>query len=245
MHKVLSTIMIAGLSLSMVACSSTKFKLESSAFKNQSNIPYKYTYCQPDGKGRIKAGGDISPPLKWVNAPRDTMSYVLLTTDPYIPNSPYFNSPGHVLTKDTPRVTQYHWTLVNIPKTITALPEGAGSKGLVPGGKKPGMTPYGLAGINVYNAVFKVPAMAKILGLVKTDRSWQGTYGQYDGGCPPWNDKVIHDYVFTIYALNIAKLDLPASGNFSGEDVLKAIKGHVLATATLKGKVITNPDLLK
>jgi len=179
------------------------------------------------------------------NAPRGTQSFVLIMTDPYIPNSPNFNVPGHVLTKDTPRVTGFHWLLVNIPKNRTALPEGAGSKGIVPGGKKPGKTPYGLSGINVYNDVFKVPTMAKILGLLKTSKSWKGIYGQYDGGCPPWNDNVIHYYNFTLYALDIAKVNLPENGNFTGPDVLKAIKGHVLATAVLRGKVITNPALLK
>ena len=38
-----------------------------------------------------------------------------------------------------------------------ALPEGAGSKKFIVGGKAPGQTKYGLMGINVYNGVFQAP----------------------------------------------------------------------------------------
>ena len=35
-----------------------------------------------------------------------------------------------------------------------------------------------------------------------------GDYFGYDGPCPPWNDALVHRYVFTLYALDVATLGL-------------------------------------
>ena len=32
-----------------------------------------------------------------------------------------------------------------------------------------------------------------------------GDYYGYDGPCPPWNDELVHRYVFTLYALDVAQ----------------------------------------
>ncbi|MGB5207625.1 MAG: YbhB/YbcL family Raf kinase inhibitor-like protein, partial [Azonexus sp.] len=62
-----------------------------------------------------------------------------------------------------------------------------------------------------------------------------------DGPCPPWNDEIIHHYVFTVYALNIDQL--PVSGRFGGPEVRAAIFGHVLAEASLTGTYTLNAKL--
>ena len=41
-----------------------------------------------------------------------------------------------------------------------------------------------------------------------------GDYFGYDGPCPPWNDALVHRYVFTLYALDVATLGL--QGPFTG-----------------------------
>jgi phosphatidylethanolamine-binding protein (PEBP) family uncharacterized protein len=51
----------------------------------------------------------------------------------------------------------------------------------------------------------------------------------------------MHHYVFTIYALDIAKL--PLEGKFGGPEVRAAITGHVLAQASLTGIYSLNPKL--
>jgi Raf kinase inhibitor-like YbhB/YbcL family protein len=66
-----------------------------------------------------------------------------------------------------------------------------------------------------------------------------GNYHGYDGCCPPWNDTLLHHYVFTLYALDIARC--PVEGSFKGPDVLAAIKGHVLAEAKITGVYSLNP----
>jgi Raf kinase inhibitor-like YbhB/YbcL family protein len=72
-------------------------KLMSTAFENYETIPSRYT---ADGE-------DISPPLRWQDAPEGTRSLTLICDDP-----------------DAPRGTWDHWLLYNIPPTIEVLGEG-------------------------------------------------------------------------------------------------------------------------
>jgi phosphatidylethanolamine-binding protein (PEBP) family uncharacterized protein len=47
--------------------------------------------------------------------------------------------------------------------------------------------------------------------------------------------------VFTLFALDIAKLPLGAA--FNGPDARKAMAGHILAQAALKGVYTLNPSI--
>jgi Raf kinase inhibitor-like YbhB/YbcL family protein len=71
-------------------------QLTSSVFKNYGQIPTKYS-CE---------GDDMSPPLEWTGAPRDTKSFALIVQDP--------DALGKIWT---------HWLLFNIPPTVTHLDE--------------------------------------------------------------------------------------------------------------------------
>ena len=68
-----------------------------------------------------------------------------------------------------------------------------------------------------------------------------GNYGGYDGPCPPWNDTRMHGYRFTIYALDVASLGL--SGAFTGHQVREAMKGHILAEASITGLYNLSPSV--
>ena len=70
----------------------------------------------------------------------------------------------------------------------------------------------------------------------------RGDYYGYDGPCPPWNDEILHHYVFTVYALDIEKL--PLSGKFGGPEVRAALQDHILAEAKITGTYTLNPALL-
>lgn len=48
-----------------------------------------------------------------------------------------------------------------------------------------------------------------------------------------------HHYVFTLYALDTDKL--PLTGRFSGQDVIAAMKGHILDKASITGVYSLNP----
>jgi Raf kinase inhibitor-like YbhB/YbcL family protein len=68
-----------------------------------------------------------------------------------------------------------------------------------------------------------------------------GNYYGYDGPCPPWNDAIVHHYAFTLFALDVARLDV--AGTFGGADVRKAMAGHVLAQAAVTGLYTLNPSV--
>ena len=92
------------------------------------------------------------------------------------------------------------------------------------------MAPLGARqGVNSYTSWFA------------SDHDMSGDYFGYDGPCPPWNDALVHRYVFTLYALDVATLGL--QGSFTGEDALRAIQKHVLAQASLTGTYIAQPGL--
>ena len=68
-----------------------------------------------------------------------------------------------------------------------------------------------------------------------------GNYYGYDGPAPPWNDPLMHHYVFTLYALDVPHLEVP--GALTGENVRAALAGHVLAEASITGTYSLNPRL--
>jgi len=78
-------------------------------------------------------------------------------------------------------------------------------------------------------------------GWFATDHDMSGDYFGYDGPCPPWNDAIVHHYVFTLYALDLDRVAV--DGRFTANDVLRAIEGHVLGKASITGTYTLNPRL--
>jgi len=75
--------------------------------------------------------------------------------------------------------------------------------------------------------------------LPASDKEMAGDYYGYDGPCPPWNDERPHRYVFTVYALDVARLAV--EGRFGGLEARRAVEGHVLAQASITGRYTLNP----
>jgi len=140
------------------------------------------------------------------------------------------NQEGRMVLFDVPRVDFYHWVLVDIPADCTEIAAGAYSNGVTARGKSGPDAPYGTRqGINDYT------------GWFAQDPDMAGDYYGYDGPCPPWNDARMHHYVFTLYALDVPRLEV--AGRFTGQDVRKAIAGHILAQASITGTYTLNPAL--
>ena len=179
-------------------------------------MPSKYTFCKPAPKGHITFGGDTSPPVSWSAGPTGTKSYAIVMIDQDVPaDTSGVNKPGVTILKSAKRVVFYHWLLVDIPPSVHHIPAGADSKGVVPHGKSPGKEPEGVSGVNDYT------------GFLAGNPKMKGTYGGYDGPCPPWNDMAVHHYRLTVYALDVAHLTVPK--DFHGKQAMAAIHGHVLA----------------
>jgi len=109
----------------------------------------------------------------------------------------------------------------------SSISEAEFSTSISPRGKRGPQAPRGTRqGLNGYTQWFA------------SDKQMAGEYFGYDGPCPPWNDSVVHRYIFTLYALNVN--ECPVSDRFTGPDVLRAIEGCVLDCETLAGRYSLN-----
>ena len=210
-------------------------KLTSSCFSDSAAIPAEYAFCAPDAKTHCTLGANRNPQLAWSDVPAGTKSLVLICHDPDVPGKPDdVNQEGRVIPASLPRVDFFHWVLVDLDPAISEIKAGEFSGGVSVRGKAGPNVPNlptgpsgARQGINDYTMWFA------------SDKDMSGNYFGYDGPCPPWNDSIVHHYVFTLYALDVAKCDV--SGAFKGPDVVEAIKGHVLAQACITGVYSLNP----
>lgn len=88
-------------------------QISSSAFQEGKPIPTKYAH------GGIMGGKNISLPVQWKDVPADTRSLALSIVDP------------HPVARNW-----VHWFVINIPKSVTLLAEGASGKGMPAGSRE-------------------------------------------------------------------------------------------------------------
>ena len=117
------------------------FCLTSSSFKNQQELPPKYT-CD---------GENVSPSLRWEGAPHETKSFVLIVDDP-----------------DAPNQTWTHWVVYNIPHSVTECAEGKAPTGSLEGKNDFGKIGYGgpCPPSGTHRYFFKLYALTEALALV-------------------------------------------------------------------------------
>lgn len=133
--------------------------------------------------GAAAGGEDRSISLVWTGVPAGTRSIVVAIVD------------HHPVAR-----MWVHWAVVDIPREITSLPEGASGTSAMPAGARELRNTAGRAG--------------------------------YAGPTPPAGTGD-HDYVTTVYALGVARVDIPAAPTAS--DIDHAVSGHVLAQDSLTG----------
>ncbi|MBI2313728.1 MAG: YbhB/YbcL family Raf kinase inhibitor-like protein [Betaproteobacteria bacterium] len=207
-------------------------KLTSSCFGDNQKIPGENAFCVPDPRTHVTLSRNLNPGIAWSELPGGTKSLALICHDPDVPSKgDDVNQEGRSVPKSLPRVDFFHWVLVDLDPESGPIRMGEFSDGVTARGKKGPDGPRGTRqGINDYT------------GWFAGDKDMAGNYFGYDGPCPPWNDEIPHHYVFTLYALDVARL--PVAGNFTGADVRKAIEGHVLASAKLTGVYSLNPKAI-
>jgi Raf kinase inhibitor-like YbhB/YbcL family protein len=200
--------------------------VEIAGLDRSGRLPDQAAFCPPASS----VTKDINPAVKWSPGPLGTRSYTLLMLDLDVAkNLSLINKPGTIIAADAPRVAVYHWVLDDIPASITSLASGVESDGLVPHGKPIGENGHGRRGANVYTT------------FLASNAEMAGTYGGYDGPCPPVNDERPHRYVVRIFALDVPSLGL--SGAFDGASVEKAMLDHVLARGEAVATYALNPHL--
>jgi Raf kinase inhibitor-like YbhB/YbcL family protein len=95
--------------------STMSFKLNSTSFQPERDIPSKYT-C---------SGADVSPALSWTDPPAGTQSFALIADDP-----------------DAPAGTWVHWVAYDLPASARQLPEGVPKADALPGGGVQGQNDF-------------------------------------------------------------------------------------------------------
>jgi len=204
-------------------------ELTSNSFTDGQPIPGEFAFCIPADTGHVCLGGNLNPHLAWSGAPSGTRSFVLICHDRDAPSrGDDVNQEGRSVPADLPRVDFFHWVLVDLPADLGEIAAGSFSHEVTPAGKPGPQAAHGSRqGINDYTVWFAA------------DDAMRGDYHGYDGPCPPWNDTLVHHYVFTVFALDLERC--PVEGHFGGADVRAAIAGHVLGEARLTGIYSLNP----
>ncbi|HSW07805.1 YbhB/YbcL family Raf kinase inhibitor-like protein [Aquabacterium sp.] len=205
-------------------------KLWSNSWVNGEFIPERYA------AGKLSADGvgfsdNISPHLAWSDLPAGTQSLVLICHDFDVPSrGDDVNQPDREVPAELPRVDFFHWVLVDLPPNVSGLAEGEFSQGFTPRGKPGPASLHGARqGLNDYTGWFAGNA------------EMAGQYFGYDGPFPPFNDSLVHHYVFTLYALSVPRLAVQSA--FTGAEVRQAMAEQVLGAATHSGTYTLNRRL--
>lgn len=209
----------------------TSLNLSIDGIADGQRIPEEFAFGVRTDTEPFTFGANISPAISWSDGPGGTKSYAVIMHDRSVPTVfDDANQEGKTIPADLERMDFMHWILVDIPATTTSLAKGVESEGVTPKGKDTGPTTNGVRGANDFGM------------FMASNPDMAGNYGGYDGPAPPWNDELMHEYVFTVFALDVETLGL--TGVFGGADARAAMEGHVLASGQVMGTYTLNPDLL-
>lgn len=106
MKHILRALSFSGALLAMGSAHAADFTVSSAAADAGMRLSEKYF-----ANGFGCAGGNLSPQISWKNAPKGTKSFAISMYDPDAPTGSGW----------------WHWVAINIPASVSELPEGAGS----------------------------------------------------------------------------------------------------------------------
>ena len=206
-------------------------ELWSQSWTNGEVIPERFAAGRLDGSAGVTFSDNLNPHLAWRDVPAQARSLVLICHDFDVPSvGDDVNQTDREVPADLPRVDFFHWVLVDLPPEPAQIGEGEFCRGFTAHGKRGPAGPRGTRqGLNDYT------------GWFAGDPERAGQYFGYDGPFPPFNDSLVHHYVFTLYALDVQRL--PLEGVFTGAQVRAALADHVLEEATLSGTYTLNRRL--
>ena len=207
-------------------------RLMTTAFADGQRIPGDFAFCVADPGSHVRLSANLNPDFAWSDLPPETESLALICHDPDVPSrGDDVNKEGRSVSAELARVDFFHWVLIDLPPNTMPISRGEFSKGVTARGKSgPAATRGARHGLNDYT------------GWFAADKDMSGNYFGYDGPFPPWNDSLVHHYVFTLYALGVARA--PIEGRFDGAALRLAIHPHVLGEATHSGTYTLNRRLL-
>ena len=206
-------------------------KLTSTSWTDGAPIPARYAAGTLGADGSPTFSDNVNPQFAWSDVPAGTKSLALICHDFDVPSrGDDVNKTDREVPPDLPRVDFFHWVLVDLPHSVREIAEGEYCRGFTARGKPGPAASHGARqGLNDYT------------GWFAGDAQMGGVYHGYDGPFPPFNDSLVHHYVFTLYALAVERVAV--EGAFTGPQVRAAIAGKVLAEATYSGTYTLNRRL--
>lgn len=206
-------------------------KLWSNDFSDGDPIPGEFALCLPHAETHATFGPNRNPHLAWQGVPEHAESLAVIVHDCHAPTSPAdVNQEGREVPVDLPRADFFHWLLADLSPSVASIDAGSFADGVIPGGRDDAEGPLGThQGLNDYTNWFT------------GDPDMEGEYFGYDGPCPPWNDSLVHRYVFSVFALDVDTLAVPRG--FTGPEARSAMAGHILADASISGTYALNQRL--
>lgn len=206
-------------------------RIHSDSFDHGQRLPAEFAAGQVHPDGSVGFAPNRNPHLGWDAVPAGTRSFALLCTDPDVPTvAEMVGQDGVEIPVAQPRGDFSHWAMIDIPATVHEVAAGSCSDGVVPHGKQAPDGPAGARqGLNDYT------------GWFAGDADLAGDWHGYDGAFPPPNDLRLHRYFFRVFALDVAKLEVPET--FTAADVLRAMHGHVLGEAATYATYSLNPSV--
>ena len=204
-------------------------ELTSESFVDGARADDRLALCVPGSQNPVEFGENRSPHLRWEPV-EGGLSYVVTCIDPDCPSvGDDVNQSDREVPASLPRVDFVHWLLADIPPSVTEIAEGTHSAGLTAGGKDADASPVGVPGRNDYTDWFA------------DDAALAATWVGYDGPAPPWNDSIVHRYVFTVRAMDVPTLHL--APGFDLAALVGALDGHVLDEASISTSYTLTPRL--
>jgi Raf kinase inhibitor-like YbhB/YbcL family protein len=110
----------------LAAAAGATFQISSADLPANKPIDTKFIYS-----GFGCTGQNLSPVMQWSNVPAGTQSFALMVHDPDAP---------------TGGAGFWHWVVVDIPASVTQLPQGAGNDKGLPAGARQLNTDFGVPG---------------------------------------------------------------------------------------------------
>lgn len=190
-------------------------KVEVDRISQDNPIPEQFALCEATPDGKSTAGKNERPSISWSHAPKETKSFAIIMSDPDVPAD--FSKAG----KDGQVVGKDEPRQLFYHWGVVNIPATATR---LEGGEE--KVKYGMP-------------LANDLGKYMPDAK------QYGGPCPPWNDERLHHYHFTVYALDVAKLDLPANATAKQADAAIKAGKHVLSQGEIVGTYTLNKAMRK
>ncbi|PUA16408.1 YbhB/YbcL family Raf kinase inhibitor-like protein [Glaciimonas sp. PCH181] len=212
-------------------------KFWSESFKDWAVIPGEFAFGVIDPITHVALSTNHNPHFGWSDLPAGTQSLALICHDPDVPSrGDDVNQEGKTVSANLPRVDFFHWVLVDLPPHDGAITAATFSAGVTPRGKSgPAISNSPIAGAR--------HGLNDYTGWFAADPDMSGDYFGFDGPCPPWNDAILHHYVFTLYALDVARL--PIDGKFNGQQALAVLQDHIVGQAAITGTYTLNPVLFQ